>query len=235
MNRLLAIDTSTSYTSLALMEDHVVISQTVVRQNKSHSDHLMVLIKNILKHSGLEIQDIDFYSVGIGPGSFTGLRIGLATAKTLAQVFDKPIVGVNTLEAMSYFASDAHRVLSLIDARGERYYYAIFEKITSFQTSLEKEGMLHRDDILDKAFLNDVEVLIVDKNKEKISESVRDRTVITVEDYNIAVGIAHLARLKFSNKEHNDLFALHPHYILLSQAERDLLNKGVSTCMKSGQ
>ena len=100
--RILAIDTATMVTSVCLWEDHKIIGDYSVNQAKTHSESLMQMSEQLLKDLNLTYEDMDVFAVSKGPGSFTGLRIGITTAKTRAQVTGKPLVGISTLEALAY-------------------------------------------------------------------------------------------------------------------------------------
>lgn len=87
--KILAIDTSTMISSCTLMEDGVVVGDYNINQKKTHSETLVLMIEQMLEKLDVNIEDVDVFCVCKGPGSFTGLRIGMTTAKTFAQVFDK--------------------------------------------------------------------------------------------------------------------------------------------------
>lgn len=117
--RILAIDTSNRPLSVAVLEDGNLLSQATCTKSKNHSVNLLPLIDRLMKDAGLEPADLDRIVVAKGPGSYTGLRIGVATAKTLAYTLGRELVGVSSLEVLAAaFPQTERRVLvPLFDAR----------------------------------------------------------------------------------------------------------------------
>ncbi|MEK7828599.1 MAG: tRNA (adenosine(37)-N6)-threonylcarbamoyltransferase complex dimerization subunit type 1 TsaB, partial [Deltaproteobacteria bacterium] len=99
--KILAIDTSTASGSIALLDDDQIIAELTTCTQKTHVERLLPLIKILLSSINTKIEDVDGFALTIGPGSFTGLRIGLAAIKGLAWSLNKPVVGVSTLEALA--------------------------------------------------------------------------------------------------------------------------------------
>ena len=125
---ILAIDTSSQNATVAVMSDERLIGEYTVNNGKTHSQIIMPLISDIVKKSGLDINDIDVFACGVGPGSFTGLRIGIATAKALSQACKKKIIGVSSVEAVAKaFEYSNMLVCPIIDARRGDVYNAVFE------------------------------------------------------------------------------------------------------------
>lgn len=124
--QILGIETSTRAASVAVVSDEKILAETVCESPQSFSETLMPLVEEVIKRSGTFGQ-IDAVAVSIGPGSFTGLRIGLATAKALSYAWRTKIIGVPTLLAMSYNLP-ATKVLPLIDAQKNRAYCQLFER-----------------------------------------------------------------------------------------------------------
>src|SRR5690625_7708339 len=110
----------------AVMEGNEIIGEYTINQNMSHSEKLVPMIKELLDNLNLRPKDIDLYGVALGPGSFTGLRIGVGTVKTLAHLFNKPIVGISTLEALAYNLPYNKTIVPMIDARRNRVYTDIY-------------------------------------------------------------------------------------------------------------
>lgn len=99
--KILAIETSTSMGSLALMDDKQVYGEEMVFAKKSHSERLLSAIDSLLNRCGFSMENIDVLGVSVGPGSFTGIRVGISTVQALAFAQNKKVVGVSTLEALS--------------------------------------------------------------------------------------------------------------------------------------
>ncbi len=132
--KILAADTSTSCGSIALVDFDkdirrgVVLAECLITRTETHNRRLLPGIDRILKSVNLSLKDIDAFAVGTGPGSFTGLRIGVTTFKTLAWSLRKPLKGVPSLMALArQFAYFRGRICPMIDARKKEVYWAVFE------------------------------------------------------------------------------------------------------------
>jgi len=138
----LGTDTTTLSCSVALLQDDALLAEATLNIKKTHSERLMPLLDNLLTESGIEREAIDAIAVAAGPGSFTGLRIGVSTARALAQGLGIPVVPVCTLDALAE-AIPAPGVLicPLLDARRSQVYTAIYrrglEKPDQLKTLLE--------------------------------------------------------------------------------------------------
>ena len=128
--RILALETSAKAVSAAVTEDGKVLCSGYQDTGLTHSRTLMPIVEAMLKNTGLTVQDCDAVAVAAGPGSFTGIRIGVSTAKGLAWGAQKPAIGVSTLEAMAYHgiaAGEGTLVCAAMDARRSQIYNALFE------------------------------------------------------------------------------------------------------------
>ena len=135
--KILALETSAKAVSCAVAEDGTPIASAWQQTGLTHSRTLMPMVEAMLQNSALALSDMDAIAVAVGPGSFTGLRIGIATAKGLAWGAEKPCIAVSTLEAMATPLShmDGHLILCAMDARRQQIYNALF---------LAQEGKLVR-------------------------------------------------------------------------------------------
>ncbi len=125
--RLLAIDTSTDYLSLAVVDGERAIARIHKSAPRSHSSLLMPMIEKILKRSKTGLKDLDGFCLSIGPGSFTGLRIGASTIKGLAFVTGKPIVAVPTLDAIAEGGKKFCGIIcTVLDARKGKVYASVY-------------------------------------------------------------------------------------------------------------
>jgi tRNA threonylcarbamoyladenosine biosynthesis protein TsaB len=157
---ILSIDTSTKVCSVALHHNHTLIASSEVLVERSHSRIITILIDNILKATSLKYADLNAIAVSKGPGSYTGLRIGVSSAKGLCYGLSIPLIGVNTLEAMAFEINRSNvtsaLVCPMIDARRMEVYCAVFDSYnklmqptqakvldeSSFSDLLEKEKMI---------------------------------------------------------------------------------------------
>lgn len=123
--KVLAVDTTTSMLTVAVCEDDCVLQEYSENNKKAHSQKLMPLLDQLLQEAGVSVEEIDLFAVANGPGSFTGIRIGLACVKAMAQVTGKPIAAINTLEGLAYNAfGDKKEIVSLLDGGRGRIYAA---------------------------------------------------------------------------------------------------------------
>lgn len=127
--KILAIETSTMLGGIAIIDDlSGLIAEVRLNVKSTHSERLMTEIDHVLKQAGLKVSDIDVFAIAIGPGSFTGLRIGLSTVKGFSYATRKPIVSVPTLEALAWnFPYCRYPVCTLLDARKKEVYSALFK------------------------------------------------------------------------------------------------------------
>lgn len=125
---ILAIDTSTMTGGVALLRDGALVGENILKVSAAHSERLMPAVESLLASSGCTPRDIDAVCCGVGPGSFTGVRIGVSASKGMAYALRIPIVGVPTLDALAVARSvgEPVKVWSLIDARHGRFYSACF-------------------------------------------------------------------------------------------------------------
>ncbi|MDI6745331.1 MAG: tRNA (adenosine(37)-N6)-threonylcarbamoyltransferase complex dimerization subunit type 1 TsaB [Thermodesulfovibrionales bacterium] len=126
--KILAIDTSTMLGGIAIMDESLLIAESRLNVKSTHSERLMTEIEHCLKQSGIKISDIDVFAVATGPGSFTGLRIGLITVKGFSYATGQQIVSVPTLEALVWnFPYSKYPVCTMLDARKKEVYTALFK------------------------------------------------------------------------------------------------------------
>ncbi|MDA8229281.1 MAG: tRNA (adenosine(37)-N6)-threonylcarbamoyltransferase complex dimerization subunit type 1 TsaB [Desulfitobacterium hafniense] len=125
--KYLSIDTTTKVTALALAEDSKVIAEGFLHTNKTHSERLIPMLDQLLLAASWKLSDLDFIGVVRGPGSFTGIRIGIATAEGFAQVLNIPVIGVTSLEALAWagYGRD-EEIVPILDARKNEWYTARF-------------------------------------------------------------------------------------------------------------
>ena len=164
--KILAIETSTMLGGVALMDDSSgLIAEVRLNVKSTHSERLMTEIDHLLRQAGLKISDIDVFAVAIGPGSFTGLRIGLSTVKGFSYATGKPIVSVPTLEALAWnFPYCRYPVCTMLDARKKEVYTALFK--------WDKEGFLR---LIDEMSIK------VDRLLEQMMPYIHGKVVFTGE------------------------------------------------------
>lgn len=135
--KILCIDTSSNLCSVAILEDTTLINKFELDNGLTHSETLMPLIQNLLDASNISLGDIKLLVVDIGPGSFTGLRIGIATVKAFSDSLNIPCIGINSLELLAYNIKNDGIICSTIDCKNDNCYFALYELNSNTYTVLE--------------------------------------------------------------------------------------------------
>lgn len=132
--KILAIESSSLVASAAVLEDDIIKAEYVLNNKKTHSQTLLPMIDAVLRHSETEASEIDAVAVSSGPGSFTGLRIGAATAKGIGMALNKPLIAVPTLDMTAYnlYKSPA-LICPMMDARRNQVYTGFYKNNNSFE------------------------------------------------------------------------------------------------------
>lgn len=125
--KILAIDTSSKICSVAILENEDIIVEINLDNGRTHSENLMPIVSEILLKNNLKLSDIDLISCCVGPGSFTGIRIGVSSVKAMAEVNKIPVASVTSLETLARIDTSHKTKVSLIDARNNQVYCGIFD------------------------------------------------------------------------------------------------------------
>lgn len=216
---ILGIDTSLKAASVCLSKGGEVLVDYTLVNERTHSEKLMEMIDEAFKISKTDIKEVDAFALAEGPGSFTGLRIGAATVKGLAEPFSKKVYTVSTLEALyeSVRVTDSLPVCVMIDAGRDELYTALFDK----GEYIIKDCCLNADELFDKVKEKYEKVLFtgdcVLKYKDRISKVI-EGAVFADNIFSSGRGSAVIkAALKYEPKEPE---AVAPVYLKVSQAER---------------
>ncbi len=149
--KLLMVDTATIVASAAVMNEEKLMAEVIVNHQKKHSEKLLPAIDDLLKDAGLKIQDMDAFGIVSGPGSFTGLRIGMATVKGFAQALHKPMVCVSTLESLAYNVAYARGLICpILDAQRNEVYTGLYQFEGGVMTTLMADAVMDIDALLQK-------------------------------------------------------------------------------------
>ncbi len=149
--KILAADTSTLTGCIGLADGERVIAEVILNVSQTHSSRLMPAIDRMLNETEIPLKDIDAFAVALGPGSFTGLRIGMSTLQGLAAATGKRLVGVPSLEVLAWNAAGAgHQVCPMLDAKMGEVYAAIFEWNGAGFKKIQKETAAKVAEILQK-------------------------------------------------------------------------------------
>ena len=216
--KILAIDTSSSVCGTAILEDDKLIEENTLDNGKTHSENLMPLIKELLEKTQITLDDIDLIAVSCGPGSFTGIRIGIASIKAIAEVHNIPIAEVTSLETLAVNDSSDKNKITLIDARNNQVYAGIFDKECNLLEEYIADDINVVFDKMSKysnsVFIGNGAVL----HKEMLSKI---EGVSFVENNNqSAYSTGKIGYKKFLKNDLKNADTIMPIYLRVSQAER---------------
>lgn len=228
--KILAIDTSSISASVAILEDDLLVGEFFTNTKATHSLTVMPMVENLLLQCNCSIEEIDVFAVNVGPGSFTGLRIGISAVKGMAYALDKPCVGVSTLESLAYNLPYVNGVVCpVMDARCDQVYTA------TFYPNKEKLERLTQDTPLSIACLEEnlktekKDVFLVGDGANlcynKLEKLGNIRIAPNHLRFSRASSVALVAYYKFLKEGAINADALSPEYLRLPQAQRELLAK----------
>ncbi len=222
--KILAVETSTMLGGVAVVDSvSGLIAEVRLNVKTTHSERLMAVIDHALTQSDLTISDMDVFAVAAGPGSFTGLRIGLSTVKGLCHATGRPLVSVPTLEAFAWsFPFSRHPVCLMLDARKAEVYAAVFRWNGSGFDTLLAECSIGPDDLL--GGLNETVIFAGEGAllyRKKIEEMMGDQAVFAPPEKMVPspAAAAMLGLSKARGAEFTDPAGAVPQYIRRSEAE----------------
>ena len=231
--KILAIDTSSKICSVSILENEKVIIEKHNDDEKTHSQKLMPIIDETFKQANLTLDDIDLLACCQGPGSFTGIRIGISTVKAFADVKNIPVIGVTSLEALCYNIKNNGLIASIIDAKHDNVYFGLYK--------FENTSLSAMETPLSCTITSAIEILKKYSNEE--ITLVGDGTIVyhnllkkelsnihfAQENENlqtsISVGLSALS--KYNNSNYSPTFSVSPIYLKKSEAEINLEKKNM--------
>ncbi len=209
--KILTIDTASKNAIVAITENEEKIIELNNEEEKTHSQKLMPMIEEAFQKTKLSLDDIKLIVCCLGPGSFTGVRIGIATAKAFADSKSIPVVGVNSLEALAYSLEKEGNICALIDTGHENAY------VGYYKIKKDENGNLQtiQEDL---TFLN--------LTDEKLKEIQKQYEIVSRQNSGLGITIAKIGYTKYKNGKSGDSSILSPVYLRKSQAELALEEKG---------
>ena len=223
--KILGIDTSSMAASVAVIEDNKLICEYTINTKKTHSQKLMPMIENMLGLSDLNVREIDAIAVCEGPGSFTGLRIGMATAKAIAHVNDIPVIGVNSLEALAANMNLCDKkICSILDAQRNQVYTGRYQYEGTKLVEIKEIGIQQIDELLEELAQSGEQWILVGEAVYKYEDKIREISNIEIpaasNNVTKAGSLCSVAKVKFDEgKDIFDCYTVNPLYIRKSQAE----------------
>lgn len=224
--KILSIDTSSNLCTVAVLDNINCLKELIVNDARNHSEKIMPLIEQVLLESNLSLNQIDLVVCDIGPGSFTGIRIGVGTVLAFKDSLNIPCVGVSSLEALAYNVKNQNGLIcTLIDAKNNNVYYGLFKSQNGIYTQIDDYEFKNINDAISilKSF-NEPITFVGDgtvTNESIIKESLSN--CIFSENNNLSslsLGIA-----GYNKHKNNVPTSLMPLYLRKSQAERALLSE----------
>jgi tRNA threonylcarbamoyladenosine biosynthesis protein TsaB len=221
--KILALDTATQSCSVAVTDEGSLSAELTIIKSQTHSKHLMELIHSVLGIAGFGVADLDGLAVTVGPGSFTGLRIGISTLKGLAHALDKPAVGISSLEALAWqCAQTPYLICPLLDARKGEVYGATY--------CFNEDQLIQKTSaraMIPEAVAEDIKSPCVFIGtgarlyRQDIVAAAGSLAHFVPEDQNMirASSVAFLSMPRFEANDTDEIAGLVPHYIRKSDAE----------------
>lgn len=226
--KILAFDSTATSASVAVFDDENLIGEFFINTKQTHSQTLLPMAESLLKNTNIDVKDIDLFAVNTGPGSFTGVRIGVAAVKGMAMALNKPCVAVSTLDSMAYNLLDVDSTaVCVMDARCNQVYNANFQINNGKAEKLCDDRALSIDELT--AELSSVQgeiILVGDGAKlcyDKMIEAIPNIKIASVQNrYQKASSTALVALDLYSKGQTLTAEELMPYYLRLPQAEREL-------------
>ncbi len=212
MALILNIETASTNCSVALAKEGVILAiKEEDTPNYSHSEQLHVFIQAVLTEAKYDLEDLDAIAVSKGPGSYTGLRIGVSAAKGLCFSLDLPLISIPTLESMAQQVNGGDFIIPLLDARRMEVYAAVFDKDRHRVRETRAEIV---DEHSFEEFLQKGKVVLLGSGAEKCKEVLSGPNVIfNTEAVPSAREMASLSYQKFLDREFEDVAYFEPFYL----------------------
>ncbi|MDF1615980.1 tRNA (adenosine(37)-N6)-threonylcarbamoyltransferase complex dimerization subunit type 1 TsaB [Petrocella sp. FN5] len=231
--KVLAIESSAMVAGVAIIEDTKIIGEFILNNKKNHAQTIMPMLNSLKKQLNLDLSTLDAIAVSNGPGSYTGLRIGSATAKGLAHVLGVPIIGISTIESLAHNIQATDSIICpMLDARRQHVFSGAFayeDNILRNIITIDQMGVL---DMLEKISTYNKPILFLGDGFEAHESIIRSylledriRVARAIEFLPRASTLGFLAIEKYKKGEWEDYLTHQPNYYRLSQAEREYEEK----------
>ncbi len=230
--KILALDCSAGPASVAVIEDGKIVASSFVNVKLTHSQTLLPMVKSTLESGVLKVSDIDAFAISHGPGSFTGIRIGISAVKGLAAAEDKPCIEVSTLLSIAYgFKNTDCLLCTAMDARCNQVYNALFRIENGKVTRLCDDRAVMVDEVIKELDGISDKIIIAGDGAGLFDTYASEKNNVYVaaepQRYQNACGVAVAAEEKLLRGETVSADRLSPFYLRLPQAERELKAKSL--------
>lgn len=239
--KILALESSAVACSVCLTEGEELIAQSYENSGLTHSKTLLPMARELLKNCGVPLEAVDVFAVAAGPGSFTGLRIGVSACKGLGWALDKPCAGVSTLEAMAWgLCVWRGELCCVMDARRNQVYNARFSSDGAALTRLTPDRAISLEELSSELRESDRPILLVGDGAELSFKTLTEQGIrVHMPPPNLrhqtAWGVARAALEQARAGALTTAAALTPSYYRLSQAERERLEREKTKKMSEGE
>lgn len=219
---ILGIDTSTKVCTVGLCQDGIPLGEYEINMGMTHSEGLLPQLQQLFERTGIDKKALDLIGISIGPGSFTGLRIGLATAEAMAYSWQIPVCGVNTLEALAYNVPiEGLYLASVLDAQKGNYYSTFYQWQSGELLEIAPVEVVSKATLLEKAAALSQPVVILGECGKLEKETLPSNVTLAALQIRMpkATSVALLAEKIYDPLTNKDIFGLEPYYIRRSEAE----------------
>lgn len=228
--QILSIDTCSVTATAAVVSDDRLVAEVVQNNGKTHSRNIMPMIECMLSQADISPDDIDCFAAAVGPGSFTGVRIGVATVKALAHATGKPCVAVSALEGLAYNVFPFNGIVCpIMDARRGQVYNALFDGRN--MSRITEDRVVSMEELLEELKGKTDAVIFtgdgVSVFENMIKEALGENAVISprMQRLHLAASVAEIGERKFLDGDTMTYDELKPLYLRLSQAERERMER----------
>lgn len=218
----LAIDTATRVCAVALSRDGEILAEYRINIGMTHSEGLLPQLDQLLVRTKIAKSEIDLLAVSLGPGSFTGLRIGLASVEAMAYSWQKPICGVNTLKALAYnIPVEGYVLAPILDAQKGNFYQAVYEWRAGKLIEHQKVQVVDFNQLLENLAVLGTQALLLGECQGIDDNALPDWCKKAPQHLCLpqAASVALLAEAEYDAERFGNIFDLEPYYIRRSEAE----------------
>lgn len=231
--RALAVDTSTSMAGIAVVDEQGLLAEYMLNDKKTHSQKLVPMLQEVLGSLKMTLADMDILAAVTGPGSFTGLRIGVTTVKSLAYAAKKPTAGIPSLDALaaSVGVSENTLVCPILDARNNQVYTALYRYRGGIMENISGYMGVHVNELVSRVEDKDTNIIFtgdaISTHRDFLRIELGDRCSFAPGflTQHMAASAANLALIQLQRGESIGSFDLKPFYLRQSQAEREFGKK----------
>ncbi len=230
--KILAIDSSGLVATVAVAEDNNLLGEYTINFKKTHSQTLLPMLDEVKRTIELDLNTIDAIAISGGPGSFTGLRIGSATAKGLGLALDKPLVHVPTLDALAYNLWGSSDVICpLMDARRGQVYTGIYAFESEELKAIKEPCAISIEELIETVNGQNRAVIFLGDGADVFADAIRERCTVPFcfapahVNKQRAASVAVLGMKLFAQGKYESAAEHKPDYLRLSQAERERMEK----------